>query len=112
MNQKSSVTQTPESVRWALTSDMPEATLTTDHEQIRKWVEERSGHPARVLKTGEGGVLRIDFDPPEEQLEAIGWDEFFEVFEDRELAFLHQDRTADGSVSRFNKLVDRHEPGR
>ena len=39
---------------------MAEATTTTDHEQIRKWVEERDGHPARVRTSGDGGILRIE----------------------------------------------------
>lgn len=34
-------------------------------------------------------------------------DEFFEKFEENNLAFLHQDRTNDGQISRFNKLVRR-----
>jgi len=86
---------------------MSEAARTTDHDVIRKWVEARDGHPARVKDTGEGGVLRIDFDPPDEGLQKISWDEFFGIFEDRKLAFLHQDMTEDGQTSRFNKFVDR-----
>ena len=35
------------------------------------------------------------------------YNEFFEVFEENKLAFLHQDKTADGSVSRFNKFINR-----
>ncbi|PTQ13581.1 hypothetical protein CLG96_03615 [Sphingomonas oleivorans] len=93
---------------------MASATKTTDHDAIRKWVEERGGCPARVdikrHKQG-GGILRIDFNDPggeeDESLEHIGWDEFFKIFEENELAFLHQDKTADGQVSRFNKFVSR-----
>jgi hypothetical protein len=81
---------------------------TTDHDAIRKWAEARGGRPARVTGTGdEGGILRIDFQEPDEGLEEIGWDTFFTVFEDRRLAFLHQDETADGETSRFNKFVSR-----
>lgn len=86
---------------------MTEAVATTNHDTIREWVEARGGHPARVRDTGNGGVLRIDFDPPDAALEPLDWDEFFAVFDDRELAFLHQDRTEDGALSRFNKFVDR-----
>ena len=87
---------------------MSEARQTTDHDEIRRWAEERGGRPARVAATAdEGGILRIDFDEPEEELEQIDWDTFFEVFEDRGLAFLHQDRTEDGAVSRFSRFVDR-----
>ncbi|MCV0397213.1 MAG: hypothetical protein K5872_14735 [Rhizobiaceae bacterium] len=86
---------------------MTEARTTTDHDRIRSWIEERDGKPARVAESGEGGILRVDFDPSDEGLEPIGWDEFFRIFDENGLAFLHQDRTEDGSISRFNKFVDR-----
>ena len=85
---------------------MSEAKTTIDHDEIRRWVEKRGGTPARVRGSEPGGILRIDFGEPEESLEEIPWDTFFEIFEDRRLAFLHQDE-ADGSESRFNKLVER-----
>ena len=37
-----------------------ESKVTTDHQEIREWVEERGGHPARV-KGGGGGLLRVDY---------------------------------------------------
>jgi hypothetical protein len=40
-------------------------------------------------------------------LEPISWDEFFDKFEKEKLAFLHQDGTARGKTSRFNKLIAR-----
>lgn len=90
---------------------MSEAKVTTDHDEIRKWVEAREGRPARVKGTAgkdeEGGVLRIDFGKPDPSLEKIDWDQFFDVFDERELAFLHQDETADGDKSYFNKFVHR-----
>jgi len=85
---------------------MTEAATTTDHEKIRKWVEERDGRPVKVDVSGDGGILRIDFGKPEEDLTEISWDEFFEIFEERKLAFLHQDKTSKGE-SRFNKFVSR-----
>ena len=86
--------------------------ITTDHDEIRSWVEEHGGKPARVRETegGEGGgVLRIDFPggAGEDQLEEISWDDWFEVFEDRGLALLYQQEKADGSDSTFAKLVSR-----
>jgi len=86
---------------------LSEAKRTTNHEAIRKWAEERGGRPARVKGTAPGGLLRIDFGEPEPGLEEIGWDEFFAVFEENDLDFLHQDRTEGGGKSRFNKLVNR-----
>jgi hypothetical protein len=86
---------------------MADATKTTDHEDIRNWVEQRNGRPAAVRTSGEGGILRIDFGEPDEELEPIEWEEFFEIFDDNNLAFLHQDKTENGQLSRFNKFVER-----
>lgn len=86
---------------------MAEATTTTDHDTIRAWIEERNGRPARVKTGGQGGILRIDFGDADENLEEISWDDFFQIFDENKLAFLHQDQTADGKTSRFNKFVDR-----
>jgi hypothetical protein len=86
---------------------------TTDHEEIKKWVEKRGGHPARVKgteKAKSSGLLRIDYPgfSGEDRLEKITWDEFFEGFEENELAFLYQEKTSDGELSRFSKLIDRN----
>lgn len=81
---------------------------TTSHDQIRSWIEARKGRPARVRTKGDGGILRIDFGTPEDNLEEIGWDEFFEIFDENKLAFLYQDETQDGKTSRFSKFVARH----
>lgn len=89
-----------------------EAKQTTDHNEIRNWVEERGGRPARVKNTDKddgGGLLRIDYPgfSGEDSLEEITWTEFFEAFEENNLAFLYQDETKDGKESRFSKLIDR-----
>jgi hypothetical protein len=89
-----------------------ESKTTTDHDEIRNWVEERGGHPARVKgteKKGSVGLLRIDYPgfSGEDTLEPIMWDEFFVAFDDNNLAFLYQEETKDGKESRFSKLVDR-----
>src|SRR5688500_8763936 len=86
---------------------------TTDHNEIRRWVEERGGHPARVKGTEKGktaGVLRIDYPgfSGDDRLEEISWEEFFDGFEENELAFIYQEKTSDGEISRFSKLVDRN----
>ena len=89
---------------------MSEGHTTTDHEKIKKWAKDRDGVPATVKQTekdGHAGILRIDFGPREEGLEEISWDEFFRKFEEAHLAFLYQDKTKDGKVSRFHKFVAR-----
>lgn len=87
---------------------MSESVQTTDHKEIRGWIEKRGGHPSRVKGAKEGGLLRVDFGKPEENLEKIGWDDFFAIFDENELSFLYQDKTKDGKTSRFNKFVSRH----
>ncbi|MFL6575563.1 MAG: hypothetical protein ACJ8MR_03025 [Povalibacter sp.] len=88
---------------------MSQAKSTTNHDEIRRWVESRKGHPAFVKSTrkGDSGLLRIDFGEPEEGFDEISWDEFFDTFEQSNLAFLYQDETSNGSKSRFNKFVSR-----
>jgi len=94
---------------------MSQAQTTTDHDEIRRWVEERGGRPSRVASTESdkdgGGILRIDFGEPEDSLEEISWDDFFETFEDRKLAFLYQDKASSGGKSRFFKFVRREDDG-
>jgi len=87
---------------------MASAARTIDHEQIRRWAEERGGKPSHVKRTGSGddpGMLRIDFPgfSGEGTLEEIPWEEWFDWFEKNGLALLYQDEPK----SRFNKLVRR-----
>lgn len=84
---------------------MSTSNTTRDHETIREWAESREGHPAKIETKGEGGILRIDFGDPEDNLTRISWDEFFEIFDENGLHFLYQDETAGGDTSRFNKFV-------
>jgi len=80
--------------------------VTTDHEEIRRWVEERGGQPSRVKGRD---LLRIDYPgfSGEDTLEPMDWEEFFQVFDENNLAFLYQETTKDGGESRFSKFVDR-----
>ena len=85
---------------------------TTDHDEIRRWVEGHDGRPALVRGTEAddgSGVLRIDFPggAGEDELATIDWDRWFEVFDDKELAFLYQGEKASGEDSTFFKLVSR-----
>lgn len=87
---------------------MTNSKTTTNHQTIREWAEERDGTPSMVKDTRNNGsgVLRIDFDGKEDSLEEISWDQFFDVFDENNLAFLYQEET-NGSKSRFFKLVER-----
>jgi hypothetical protein len=88
------------------------SSTTTDHDEIRRWVEKHDGKPTSVRGTegsGDAGVLRIDFPggAGEDQLEHISWDDWFAKFDEEKLAFLYQEQKADGSDSTFFRLVSR-----
>lgn len=73
---------------------MAESRSTTDHDEIRRWAEERGGRPAKVAGQ-EPIALRIDFPGEEEEEEGeelvqISWDEFFDAFEEKNLVFLYR----------------------
>ena len=70
--------------------------------------------PARVKGTGgddDPGMIRIDFPgfSGQDSLEKISWDDWFQAFEENDLAFLHRDMEQDGRADRFNKLVRRNQ---
>src|SRR3954471_17201728 len=94
---------------------MSSAQATTDHDEIRRWAESRSGRPSLVPTSGakgkrkSGGILRFDFGPKDEKLEETSWDEFFQVFDESDLAFLYQDKTTNGKQARFNKVVHKDD---
>lgn len=86
--------------------------VTTDREQIRQWAEARGAQPACVRGTGgrgDVGMIRLDFPgySGADKLQPISWDEWFEQFDENNLALLYQEKTADGQTSNFNKLVSR-----
>jgi len=84
----------------------------TDHDEIRRWAEERDAKPAAVRRT-EGhddvGIIRFDFPGYSggDSLEEIEWDEWFDKFDEKNLALVVQDTTTRGQTSNFNKLVSR-----
>lgn len=85
-----------------------ESHTTTDHQAIKQWVEARGGKPVHIKGIGgsdDPGILRIEF--PDEKLEDISWDDFFQKFDESNLTFLYQDKLADGRESRFHKFINR-----
>jgi hypothetical protein len=92
---------------------MNRSKVTFDHDEIRRWAEGRGGKPSAVKGTARGkkdvGMIRIDFPgySGERSLQPITWDEWFEKFDDSNLALILQDKTARGQKSHFNKLVAR-----
>jgi len=89
----------------------------TDHDEIRGWAEERDARPACVKRTGGGddvGMIRLDFPgySGADSLEEISWDDWFDKFDESNLALLVQERTAQGQKSNFNRLVSGKLPSR
>jgi hypothetical protein len=83
-----------------------------DHDQIRRWAEERDARPACVKGTGgrnDTGMIRLDFPgySGKRSLQPISWNEWFRQFDANHLALLVQETTARGETSNFNKLVAR-----
>lgn len=92
------------------------AITSTDHEEIRQWAEERGAKPACVKgtgKRGDTGMIRLDFPGYSggDSLQEISWEDWFEKFDEQGLALLHQETTAAGEQSNFNKLVAREGAG-
>jgi hypothetical protein len=88
----------------------------TDHDEIRRWAEQRDAKPVCVRGTGDSddvGMIRLDFPgySGEGKLEEISWDEWFQKFDESGLALLVQEKTARGQQSNFNKLVSRETAG-
>ena len=83
---------------------MAETITLTDHQAIRDWAAARSGFPAVIDSSPAGGVqpmLRLVFDQhayedqdrPERPPNAGGydlveWDEWFQIFDERQLALV------------------------
>lgn len=88
------------------------ATVTADHDEIRRWAEERGATPACVRNPGDRndvGTIRLDFPgySGEQSLEPIDWNTWFQKFDEQGLALLHQETLANRQKSNFNKLVSR-----
>src|SRR4051812_42795572 len=70
-------------------------------------------HQLADSHTRQGGVIGDDGQVllalKDERLDWISWDEFFKKFDEAGLAFVYQDKTADGKTSRFQKFIRRSE---
>jgi hypothetical protein len=94
-----------------------EHTVTSDHDVIRRWAEDRHAVPATVEGTedaGRVGELRLDFDFGNdlEELRQVSWDDWFTAFDERglEFVFAHAPRP-DGSASNEFHLEPAHGSG-
>ncbi len=85
--------------------------VTTDHNEIRTWIEEHGGVPASVVDretpSENAGILRIIFkgEPNPENLTIMSWDEFFTRFDQANLAFQYEKKVSRGKSSNFYKFL-------
>lgn len=84
---------------------------TTDHETIRRWMEEHGGRPAAVKNTlagDEAGVLYVDFPGAlDKDVDELSWDGFFKIFDRQNLAFRYEEAQAPDERAPRWDLVDR-----
>ncbi len=83
--------------------------MTIDHELVRAWAENREGYPGRAKGVGEEGTLKIGFKEKESGLEKVTWEEFFEIFDENDLAFVYESGANDDKSNRFFKFVRRED---
>jgi len=90
---------------------MGQAQTTTDHDVTWQWTKERDGGSSKVTGTegndGEG-ISLVAFAEADDWLTVVDREECFQTIEQRCLAFLHQDETADGKPSRFFNFIPHH----
>lgn len=81
--------------------------VTTHHDVIRQWADDRKATPATVPGTEHGdllGVLRLDFGDDDDRLRHVSWEEWFTTFDERRLNFIYQEERSDGHTSTFFRL--------
>lgn len=69
---------------------------TTEHALVRRLIEDREGYPAHLASsegTGDSGLLQVGLAERDqgEDLKELSWEEFFEEFEEKDLAFAYQE---------------------
>lgn len=83
---------------------------TTDHETIRRWIEERGSTAARVIEPAgddPGSLAVVPEGTDDESVEEITWEEFFRIFEEENLAFVYQTTRDDPNERWFCRFIDR-----
>jgi hypothetical protein len=86
--------------------------ITTDHDAIRRWAEERGAKPVQVARghDGDPGTVRLEFPGSRDaSLREIGWEDWFQKFDRGQLALLYQEQTAGGDRSCFCQFVHREK---
>jgi hypothetical protein len=83
--------------------------ITIEHAQIIDWTQIRGGRPA-IRKPPADGALPVICFSDETKDGVVSWDEWMSVFDKNEWAFIYQDRTPEGELSRTWEIVPRFAP--
>lgn len=77
-------------------TDSDDVQTTAEHALVRKLIEDRKGYPAHLESSesqGDSGLLQVGLTNEDEQenLKELSWEQFFEEFEEKDLAFAYRE---------------------
>lgn len=79
-------------------TDSDDVQTTTEHALVRKLIEDREGYPAHLESSegqGDSGLLQVGLtdegEEGDEDLKELSWEQFFEEFEEKDLAFAYRE---------------------
>jgi hypothetical protein len=97
----------------SLKRDGQDVNTTTDPDRIQDWIENHDGKPA-IANRGEQGDAELDIKFEEEDddqdLDVIGWNEFFEIFEQQDTAFAFINNNGEHLNSEKFDFIGREQP--
>lgn len=77
---------------------------TIKHDVIKGWAEARGGEPALVRTSNDALKIKIGGDEPHH--EKISWDKWFELFDEKEQAFVYEEPGYLAKIVRRNGKED------
>lgn len=100
---------------------MPQKKHTTNHQEIKAWVEKHSGQPAVIVDPNTESAqvgLRIDFPGHADEAlltsarhsRTVSWEGFFQFFDDKKLAFEYLEDPHETSLPDAYDFVNRQPP--
>nr|WP_246141374.1 hypothetical protein [Micromonospora olivasterospora] len=87
--------------------------VTTNHDVIRRWAQERNARPATIAGTereGRPGVLTFNMPGYREssRVREVSWDDWFRTFDERAVNLIYQEQMRDGRQSNFFRTEAPH----
>lgn len=89
-------------------------TYTIDHEIVRQQITDAGGTPVLAKDVPEAGeepgadFLHIAFGTLDDTMERLEWEEFFEEFEEEQMALVYDDARDDGEAAEL-RIISREE---